>query len=31
VHIEYELEIDGHWQSANTLNVIVQGDNKNGH
>ncbi|MDF2568435.1 MAG: hypothetical protein K0R55_39 [Sporomusa sp.] len=31
VHIEYELEIDGHWQSANTLNVTVQGDNKNGH
>lgn len=31
VHIEYELEIDGQWQSANTLNVTVQGDRKNGH
>ncbi|HWR43691.1 MAG TPA: DUF1934 domain-containing protein [Sporomusa sp.] len=31
VNIEYELEIDGQWQSANTLAVIVQGDKKNGH
>ncbi|SMD04216.1 Uncharacterized beta-barrel protein YwiB, DUF1934 family [Sporomusa malonica] len=31
VHIKYELEIDGQWQSANTLNVVVQGDKKNGH
>ncbi|WP_425059702.1 hypothetical protein SCACP_03030 [Sporomusa carbonis] len=31
VHIEYELEIDGQWQSANTLSVTVQGDRKNGH
>lgn len=31
VHIEYELEISGQWQSANTLHVTVQGDRKNGH
>lgn len=31
IHIEYELEIDGQWQSANTLAVLVQGDKKNGH
>lgn len=31
VHIKYELEIDGQWQSANTLDVVVQGDKKNGH
>lgn len=31
VYIEYELEIDGQWQSANTLSVTVQGDRKNGH
>ncbi|HWR09172.1 DUF1934 domain-containing protein [Sporomusa sp.] len=31
VNIEYELEIDGQWQSANKLAVIVQGDKKNGH
>ena len=31
IHIEYELEIDGQWQSANTLTVLVQGDKKNGH
>ncbi len=31
IHIEYELEIDGQWQSTNTLAVLVQGDKKNGH
>ncbi len=31
VDIEYELEIDGQWQSANTLRITVQGDRKNGH
>lgn len=31
IHIEYELEIDGQWQSANTLAVLIQGDKKNGH
>jgi uncharacterized beta-barrel protein YwiB (DUF1934 family) len=31
IHIEYELEIDGQWQSNNTLAVLVQGDKKNGH
>ncbi|MGL5512697.1 MAG: DUF1934 domain-containing protein [Sporomusa sp.] len=30
VAIEYELEIDGQWQSANKLTVIIQGD-KNGY
>lgn len=28
--IDYQLEIDGQWQSANTLSVTVQGD-KYGH
>lgn len=31
VHIEYELEISGQWQSTNTLIVTVQGDRKNEH
>lgn len=31
VDIEYELEIDGQWQSFNKLAVIVQGDKQNGH
>ncbi|WP_371376496.1 DUF1934 domain-containing protein [Sporomusa aerivorans] len=31
INIEYELEIDGQWQSANTLKVTVQGDRNNGH
>ncbi len=31
VDIEYELEIDGQWQSSNKLAVIVQGDKKNEH
>lgn len=31
IHIEYELEIDGQWQSNNTLAVLVQGDKSNGH
>lgn len=31
IDIEYELEIDGQWQSANTLAVHIQGDKKNGH
>lgn len=31
IHIKYELEIDGQWQSANTLSVLVQGDKKHGH
>lgn len=31
VDIAYQLEIDGQWQSANKLTVVVQGDKKNGH
>ncbi len=31
IDIGYELELDGHWQSANTLSIIVRGEQKNGH
>lgn len=31
INIEYELEIDKRWQSANKLSITVQGDKDNGH
>lgn len=32
ISVKYELEIDGRWQSANTLSITIQGDKrKHGH
>lgn len=31
IHIEYELEIDGQWQSKNELTVHIREEHKNGY
>lgn len=31
IHIQYELEIDGQWQSLNELTVSIREERKNGH
>lgn len=31
IHIRYELEINGQWQSTNTLSISVREENKNGY
>lgn len=31
VAIEYELEINGQWQSANTLSISIQEESISGH
>ena len=31
IHIRYELEINGQWQSTNTLSISVQEENKSGY
>ena len=29
IDVEYELELDGHWQSTNTLSILIKGDHHN--
>ena len=31
IHIRYELEINGQWQSTNTLSISVREENENGY
>ena len=31
INLEYQLEIDGQWQSTNTLSVVIKEENKVGH
>ena len=31
IHVRYELEINGQWQSTNTLSISVQEENKSGY